>query len=79
MVWLSVWLRRVLHGSVPLGMFRKDLNSEGVENEEDLDLVKAQGCDIVQGYYFAKPMPPEDFIPWARDYSGLNRTLKPGN
>ena len=54
--------------------------AEGVENKGDLDLVKAEGCDIVQGYYFAKPMPPEDFIPWARDYSSsLNRTLKPGN
>ena len=54
--------------------------AEGVEDEEDLDLVKSQGCDIVQGYYFAKPMPPEEFIPWARDYSAsLNRSHNPSN
>ena len=54
--------------------------AEGVENEADLKLVNTQGCDIVQGFYFAKPMPPEKFIPWARDYSNsLNRPFKPGN
>jgi EAL domain-containing protein (putative c-di-GMP-specific phosphodiesterase class I) len=43
--------------------------AEGVEDESDLELVKAHGCDIVQGYYFARPMPAEEFIPWAREYS----------
>lgn len=43
--------------------------AEGVETEEDLELVKAQGCDIVQGFYFAKPMPAEDFVPWCKKYS----------
>ncbi len=43
--------------------------AEGVEDESDLELVRAQGCDIVQGYYFARPMPAEEFIPWAREYS----------
>jgi len=54
--------------------------AEGVESEADLKLVNSQGCDIVQGFYFAKPMPPEEFIPWARDYSNsLNRPFKPGD
>ncbi len=35
--------------------------AEGVETEEQLKLLKARGCDIIQGYYFSKPVPPEEF------------------
>lgn len=35
--------------------------AEGVETEEQLTTLKALGCDIVQGYYFSKPVPPEEF------------------
>ncbi|MBQ8967192.1 EAL domain-containing response regulator [Ruminococcus sp.] len=34
--------------------------AEGVEVKEQLDLLKEIGCDIIQGYYFSKPVPPED-------------------
>ncbi len=35
--------------------------AEGVETEEQLKLLKARGCDIIQGYYFSRPVPPEEF------------------
>lgn len=35
--------------------------AEGVENEEMLQYLSSCQCDEVQGYHFAKPMPPEDF------------------
>ena len=35
--------------------------AEGVETEEQMLTLKKLGCDIVQGYYFAKPMPAGDF------------------
>ncbi len=35
--------------------------AEGVETEEQLTTLKALGCDIVQGYYFSKPVPAEEF------------------
>ncbi len=43
----------------------KDLNintvAEGVETLEDLSMLKEMNCDIVQGYYYAKPMFEDDF------------------
>lgn len=36
--------------------------AEGVETKEQIDLLKSIGCDQVQGYYYAKPMPEEDFF-----------------
>ncbi len=35
--------------------------AEGVETKEHIDLLRELGCDIVQGYYYAKPMPEEEF------------------
>ena len=35
--------------------------AEGVETKEQMLTLRKLGCDIVQGYYFAKPMPAEDF------------------
>lgn len=35
--------------------------AEGVENQEHIDLLRELHCDMVQGYYFAKPMPTDRF------------------
>ena len=35
--------------------------AEGVETEEECKLLRDAGCDIIQGYYFSKPLPPEEF------------------
>jgi EAL domain-containing protein (putative c-di-GMP-specific phosphodiesterase class I) len=35
--------------------------AEGVETLEQLDALKELGCDIVQGYYYSKPIPAIDF------------------
>ena len=37
------------------------LIAEGVETREQVDMLKRMGCDQVQGYYYAKPMPAEEF------------------
>ena len=38
------------------------LLAEGVETREQVDLLRSIGCDQVQGYYYAKPMPEEEFF-----------------
>ena len=59
-------LRTILESSVQLGK-RLGLTTiaEGVETMEELDLVRMLGCDVAQGYYFARPMPANDFVKWA--------------
>ncbi len=37
-----------------------EIVSEGVETKEQLDLLKRQGCDIIQGYYISRPMPADE-------------------
>ncbi len=51
----------------------KELNittvAEGVEEKAQLDQLKEMGCDIVQGFYYAKPMPEAEY------YNLLNKKL----
>ena len=35
--------------------------AEGVETEEQMLTLRKLGCDVVQGYYFSKPVPAEEF------------------
>ena len=41
-----------------------DMNviQEGVETREQLERVVKAGCNLVQGYYFSKPLPEKEFI-----------------
>lgn len=38
-----------------------DVVAEGVETEGQLNLLRGAGCDLVQGYYFSRPLPPQEF------------------
>ncbi|MBQ0027533.1 MAG: EAL domain-containing protein [Lachnospiraceae bacterium] len=35
--------------------------AEGVEKKEQVDFLAGQNCDMIQGYYFAKPMPANEY------------------
>jgi diguanylate cyclase (GGDEF)-like protein len=39
----------------------KRVVAEGIETEEELELIKGYGCDEAQGYYFSPPVPPDTF------------------
>lgn len=45
--------------------------AEGVETKEQLEMLKLADCDIVQGYYYAKPMRIEEFRTFLREFNEM--------
>jgi EAL domain-containing protein (putative c-di-GMP-specific phosphodiesterase class I) len=41
--------------------------AEGVETQPQLDILRDQGCDAIQGYYFSQPLPAERVEQLIRD------------
>ncbi|MFD2167978.1 EAL domain-containing protein [Thalassotalea euphylliae] len=41
-----------------------DVVAEGINSQEDEDTLRGFGCDIGQGFYYAKPMPHAEYIAW---------------
>ena len=35
--------------------------AEGVETEEQVDFLRKINCDSIQGYYYSKPLPEQEF------------------
>lgn len=50
--------------------------AEGIETENDWDLLRELGCDLAQGYLIAKPLEASEFLTWARDRTGVDWRLK---
>ena len=47
--------------------------AEGVETAEQFTELKAMGCDIIQGYYFSRPLPADEFEKFfAKEYEEEN-------
>jgi EAL domain-containing protein (putative c-di-GMP-specific phosphodiesterase class I) len=40
------------------------VTAEGVETHQELEELAAVGCDVVQGFLFAKPMPEDELLGW---------------
>ena len=47
--------------------------AEGVETKEQFELLEDLGCDIIQGYYFSKPIPADDLTVLAK--AGVGRSV----
>jgi predicted signal transduction protein with EAL and GGDEF domain/ActR/RegA family two-component response regulator len=45
--------------------------AEGVETEAQLAYLRRHGCDEIQGYYFSRPLVPDDFAELLRQERGL--------
>ena len=48
------------------------LLAEGVETADQVEALRGIGCDLVQGYYYAKPMPMEDFFALLKKDRGVS-------
>ena len=61
----------VIHLAQELGL---EVVAEGVETQEQLDFIEAQGCEIIQGYFFSKPLPVEDTNAWLEQLRAQRRS-----
>lgn len=43
--------------------------AEGIEDRATWNLLADLGCDMAQGYFIAKPMPPENFQAWVASFT----------
>ena len=46
--------------------------AEGIETEEQIDSLRRLGCDVVQGYYFSRPLPQEQFERWIQEFEEIH-------
>ncbi|WP_433531843.1 putative bifunctional diguanylate cyclase/phosphodiesterase [Micromonospora sp. CA-263727] len=45
--------------------------AEGVEDERTWRMLHAAGCDVAQGWFYARPMPAEELVAWLARYRPL--------
>lgn len=54
--------RHIINAIITMGkILQLKIIAEGVETIEQLEILKGLGCDEVQGYYYSKPLPEEEF------------------
>ncbi len=68
---------RVVEAIVALGKAMKlDVVAEGVETEQQYAIVRRLGCDLVQGYFIARPMPGDQLLTWMDGYEDTQSIKK---
>ncbi|MFV0625295.1 EAL domain-containing protein [Sphingomonas sp. ac-8] len=67
-------LRAVVAMSVSLGM---SVTVEGVETEQQFGFLKAEGCDLIQGYHVSRPLDSDAFAAFVAQRQRRDRTLVP--
>lgn len=50
----------------------KELVAEGVETKENLDYLEKIGCHFIQGYYFSKPLPEDEFVMFIKEHNRID-------
>jgi diguanylate cyclase (GGDEF)-like protein/PAS domain S-box-containing protein len=68
--------RAIVEAIVSLGRaLNLTLVAEGVEQRSTITLLGKLGCHVAQGFFYCRPLPPEDFVAWYREFSGEGRRL----
>jgi diguanylate cyclase (GGDEF)-like protein len=52
-----------------------EIVAEAVETVAQADILRAMGCDTVQGFVFAQPMFEEEFLSWTRNADRSSRSV----
>jgi diguanylate cyclase len=61
--------QEIIHATIVIAkLMDVKVLAEGVETLETYNWVKSIGCDYMQGFYKAKPMPFEILVDWLKDY-----------
>ena len=55
---------------------KKELVIEGVETQEDYEALRKMGCDFIQGFYFSKPLPAQQFIEFLKKNNFQNEEYR---
>lgn len=63
--------RLLLHITQLLQSFGMTITAEGVETSDQVEFLKNLHCDDIQGYFFSKPLPLNEFEDFARKHTGL--------
>ncbi|MDF3822097.1 EAL domain-containing protein [Leptospira sp. 96542] len=66
--------RAIINMAFSLGM---EVIAEGVENAAQRDLLQSFGCDLIQGYFYSKPLPNDEFINFVKKFNETNKTNQP--
>lgn len=62
-------LEHVITTAKTLGM---NIVQEGVENLDEMNLLRQMGCNVIQGYYYSKPLALVDYIAFINEEHGKN-------
>ncbi|MDX1480053.1 MAG: GGDEF domain-containing phosphodiesterase [Woeseiaceae bacterium] len=66
--------RKLIETIVSLGkQFDLAVVAEGVECEEQYDMLREMECDIAQGYYISRPLPPDEFSHWLGTFARVEQ------
>lgn len=61
--------RKVIRNVIALCRDLKiDVITEGIQNKDQVDFITRCGCQIAQGFYYAKPLPLTEFVEFAEEY-----------
>ena len=61
-------LRYVMTGMIDIfHMLNMSIVAEGIETEEQMNVMKSMGVEYIQGYYYSKPVPEEEFLRFLRN------------
>jgi EAL domain-containing protein (putative c-di-GMP-specific phosphodiesterase class I)/CheY-like chemotaxis protein len=48
--------------------------AEGVETQDQMEFIRSKGCDIVQGYFYSRPLPIPELLDWLRSYRAIGHS-----
>lgn len=61
--------RYIIEGAVAIGNnIKVKVTQEGVEDEKTFNYLKKIGCNVIQGYYYSKPLCEEDFLKFIQSH-----------